>query len=245
VIPGIVAGGGFGEVGDGDPYFSNVVMLLHFDGADGDVATVDSSSFAQTIGFTGDAQLDTGRKKFGSAALLLDGTDDWCTASDASLNLNNALYTVEAWLYYDSASYADGKVWFSNWVTQGNGRIIVSMESSGEMRFVEQAPNGTSQVVAASAAAATPKQQWFHCACVRTGVGGGDTMLIFIDGIQVGTATAAARSDYGNNIKVGAFAAGPGFDNPWIGSIDDFRITKGIARYLSDFTPPAGPFSNS
>ncbi|MHC5059239.1 MAG: LamG-like jellyroll fold domain-containing protein, partial [Planctomycetota bacterium] len=58
--------------GDGDPYFDRVVFMSAFDGADAATATHDSSIYGAAVTFSGNAQLDTAQKKFGTASLLCD-----------------------------------------------------------------------------------------------------------------------------------------------------------------------------
>jgi len=49
-------------------------LLLHFDGANGAISTVDSSSHAHSVTFYNSAELATGKKKYGSASLKLNVT---------------------------------------------------------------------------------------------------------------------------------------------------------------------------
>ena len=76
---------------------------------------------------------------------------------------------------------------------------------------------------------------WHHIALSRSGT----STRLFLDGVQVGSTYTDS-----NNYLVGAsrpiFGAS-GFntaDVNYLGYIDDFRITRGYARYTSTFTPP-------
>ncbi len=60
--------------------FSLVSLLANFDGTDGATSSVDESENTHVLIFSGDAQLDTAQKKFGTASLLLDGTGDYVRA---------------------------------------------------------------------------------------------------------------------------------------------------------------------
>jgi hypothetical protein len=72
----------------------------------------------------------------------------------------------------------------------------------------------------------------------------GTTLRIFVDGIQRASTTNTTAYNITTALAVGARqgtsgAFGPGsFFN---GYIQDFRITNGIARYTTNFTPPTAP----
>jgi hypothetical protein len=66
---------------------------------------------------------------------------------------------------------------------------------------------------------------------------------LFIDGVLVSSATlAGALTTNANPVYIGARSDGTGALN---GRIDDLRITKGVARYTANFTPPTAPFPNA
>ena len=78
-----------------------------------------------------------------------------------------------------------------------------------------------------------PQNQWYHFALVRSG----STIKLYING----TADSTTRSDSGtylmgqsSTLTIGADGAG----NDFRGYINDLRITNGLARYTTNFTPP-------
>jgi methionine salvage enolase-phosphatase E1 len=61
---------------------------------------------------------------------------------------------------------------------------------------------------------------------------------LFCDGTLHSSATISGSID-GQNLVVGGYYD---LSSLFDGYIDDFRITKGVARYTANFTPPAAPF---
>ena len=81
---------------------------------------------------------------------------------------------------------------------------------------------------------------WYHVAWTHTG----GTWRVFINGVLEG-ANAPAGS-YASNTATLYLGYDPVFGGRhFSGHIDDSRITKGVARYTANFTPPALPFPNS
>ncbi|MFA5340611.1 MAG: hypothetical protein WC332_02425, partial [Clostridia bacterium] len=79
------------------------VLMLHGDGADASTTITDSETVgaAKAITAVGNAQLDTAYKKFGSAAVLFDGTGDYLTTPDhADWYFAAAPFTIDAWIYF-------------------------------------------------------------------------------------------------------------------------------------------------
>ena len=65
------------------------------------------------------------------------------------------------------------------------------------------------------------------------------TCRLFVDGILAASATIAGSCTSSNPLNIGYNQR----DNTYVtGYIDDLRITKGIARYTSNFTPPTTAF---
>ena len=84
--------------------------------------------------------------------------------------------------------------------------------------------------------------EWCHLAWSHDGT----TLRVFKDGVEVGDTTWGTQGAFGSagNLWVGKFLDYTEIDHDARGYIDDLRITKGVARYTANFTPPTAPFPN-
>jgi hypothetical protein len=75
---------------------------------------------------------------------------------------------------------------------------------------------------------------WQHVALVRNG----NVFTPYLNGIAgTSTTSSAALFDFTSQLTIGS--DGPASPlTPFQGHMDDFRITKGVARYTANFTPP-------
>ena len=83
-----------------DPYYNNVSLLLHGDGANGSTTIVDSSPTPKTVTAFGDAQISTAQSKFGGSSLAFDGSGDYVGIADsADFTFGSGNFTIEFWVY--------------------------------------------------------------------------------------------------------------------------------------------------
>lgn len=226
-----------------DPYFSNVVLLLHMDGSNGGTTFTDSSSYGRTISVAGAAQTSTTQIKYGSASGYFAGTtNDYISAVDAAeLRMGTSDFTIEGWLYANSTTG------FRCVLCKGDGSVAagygINLAVSSGSLVVYLSSNGTSWDISTALSFGTISTgQWYHFALVRAG----STFTTFLAGTKANTASSA------NTIFDNSAKADPKL---WIGSdptteklnayIDDLRITKGIARYTNNFTVPSAAFPNA
>jgi len=226
-----------------DPYFSNVSLLLHGDGTNGSTTIVDSSPSPKTVTAFGNAQISTAQSKFGGASIAFDGNGDYLSAgSNSSFAFETGDFTIESWLYRPSSNQQD----FSgivqtvsslgapastlNWQFGFGGSIFSSANKltffiGVASDFTLQSPN------------TLPTQAWVHVAVTRQG----NLVRLFEAGQIVDSGTTTFNLSE-SALWVGVNRGGNSFFN---GYIDDLRITKGVARYTSNFTPPTAPFPDA
>jgi hypothetical protein len=211
-----------------DPDFANVSLLLHMDGADESTTFTDSSSNALTVTANGGAEISTDESKFGGASGYFDGSSTLSAPSDAAVS-GEEDFTAEAWVY-PFGDPVSTYVWLANDTYGGlsspiatNGTVLTGRS------LIEDLGQTTTSVTF---------DDWNHIAITRTGVTG----RIFINGVIGWEGTLDA--DYAAGvIRIGS--DGGGSDFPFNGYIDDLRITKGVARYTANFTPPTAAFPDA
>jgi len=212
-----------------DPQFGSVSLLLHGNGANGSTTITDSSPTPKTVTAVGNAQISTTQSKFGGASIAFDGTGDYLDIGSNSAfgyGLNN--FTIEFWIYRNASAVLqvllDHRVGTSVRVAP---TIYISSNS------VYYYTDGNNRIMGGTLAST----QWVHVALSRSG----SSTRLFLDGVQTGSTYSDTNNYIDSPVRVGG--ANDGSSVASInGYIDDLRITKGIARYTSNFTPPTAPF---
>lgn len=235
MIPGIVAGrpviGGGG--GGGDPYWGNVVSLLHFEGADGSTTFTDQRGRTWTR--TGDTQIDTAQFKYGAASCLFDGVGDTITTPNTTdLQVGASDFTIEAWVRPATTS-GNAIVLAKHSASEGEWIVY---RSGTTMQFYATSGGGTWNIANGITIGTVAAGNWYHVAVARSG----SNIRTFLDGVAGDTATSALPiATTAQVLRLGGNVA-TDFYSGWI---DEFRLTKGVARYTSNFTPPASQFPDS
>jgi hypothetical protein len=215
----------------GDSSENNTVLHLT-----GDNLT-DSSPVTKTITANGNTQVSTSVKKYGTGSIEFDGTGDSLLASaHQQFNFGTGSFTIEGWFYKTASTAYQALVSSGNYYTGGsNGNWVIRITSSSQIAFASY--DGTTNGEYTEFSATTSLNTWHHFALVRESTGANQTKF-YLDGTLAGSMTVSKVLGDGsvNGIYVGSDGSGPNAD--FDGYIDDFRITKGSARYTSNFTPP-------
>lgn len=241
-FPSVVAAAG--KKSGGNDKFT--VALLHFDGSDGATSFPDTNAggSAHTWTASGNAQIDTAQSKFGGASLLLDGTGDYISTPDsADFEFGSGEFTLDGWMRFNALpsglfSPGDAAVLFMHWTNDSRAWGFAVENNAGNYRFTSIL---NSSIFPSSANITIATGVWYHWAIVRDNTGT-DTLRFFLDGAVAGTANidGTTISDSTAVCTLGGSPEGHSFFNGWL---DECRISKGIARWTSAFTPPTAAYS--
>lgn len=235
--------------GGNDPHFASVVFLSHFDGADAATAATDEKGHAIT--FNGNAQLDTAQFKFGTASLLLDGTGDSIQCADsADWHFGTGSFTIEGFVRFNNKDSNSGnQVFISQYLNTGDQRAWFIRLTGGNTLTAYVANVGTANGSIIGTASAgltfswTPNNNQQYYIVLERDV---DTWYLGIDNAQVATDTTAGESVFDSTepLRFGCFNSS-GLTQFVDGWLDEWRITKGVARYHGTFSVPSAAFPNS
>ena len=219
----------------GDVHFPKVKLLLPFDGSNGATSTTDSSNTNNSVTFAGTAQLSTAQSKFGGSSLLLDGNSDYITISNSDLGFAGATFTIEFWVYLNGG-LGSLKTFYSDYSGSSSGVII--HKSTGNV--VQAFLTGDGADITGTTTLTTG--QWYHIALS----GSDGSYKLFLNGTQEGSTYTGSATNGSSTKNIGNFYySSTGQIRFLDGYLDDFRITKGLARYTSNFTPPTSAHSTS
>lgn len=229
INPYALATGGGGST---DPDFASVTALLHMAGSDGGTTFTDVTGRTWTT--SGNAQIDTAQSQFGGASGLFDGTGDYISASSsAGFDLFGGDFTVECWIRVSASAPADC-IWHIE--SAANSYLSVFIDSLAIKMYSIVAGAGGGFKITTSAVTANA---WHHIALTKTGT----TFTLWVNGASGGTSTTTTYPT-GNMPMYIARSGTATTAQDYAGWIDEFRVTKGVCRYTSSFSP-AGPFPDS
>lgn len=209
--------------------------LLHFDGSDASTTFIDESGKTWTA--VAGAQLDTAFKKFGVSSLLLGTANDVISTPDSEdFNVGSGNFTVDFWF----KTPAGDKYMFGQANTGGGDRAFHGyMYSDGRVGFRIQ--SGTTVYIVNHTTTGGADNNWHHYAGIRNG----NNLYVAIDGV-LSSATDVTGVTANNSSSLMVIGQGGEYaGSPYTGWIDEFRFSKGIARWTANFTPPTIPYDSS
>ena len=184
--------------------------------------------------FDGDLTDETGRVwNLGGSVLTEDGRFDGglrryggedSTHTD-SLELYGDTYTIEFWYRQDANTWQ-----FSAIFAVGTDSILFRVNPEGGIELLTNnntyVGSGISPIIGG----------WYHICIQRNDEG---VLGWYVDGIYRGGIVSNPDNGY---VRIGYSPKDP--NNAWF-TLDELRITKGVARYTTSFTPPTKPFPDN
>ncbi|MFH1202244.1 MAG: RHS repeat-associated core domain-containing protein [Candidatus Omnitrophota bacterium] len=206
-------------------------LYLNCNGSDGSRNFIDATG--KNVSVYGNAQIDTDQYQFGGASGLFDGNGDYLSLADSDdWSFGSEDFTIDFWVRFNALpSSGDGATILSQ--RESTIRWYVTLwNRSGTYEWHFQTSDVSNSIVVVKATTVAI-DTWYHIAVVRDG----NNFMIFQDGVQVGTTVASADSvpDVAGPLDIGTFNRIDANLNGWL---DELRISKGIARWTSNFTPP-------
>lgn len=187
----------------------------------------------------GNAQVSTSVKKYGTSSMAFDGSGDYLQAPAViTSSLGSADFTIEFWLYLPALPNTRAQILYWNANTSGyaavalqvcsSNRLGLSFSESGSAWKVDDTTGVGSTLTAAT---------WQYVTLVRNG----QNMQIYLNGVAQGSAytTTAATTSLMKTYTLNQIGVYNTSSFPLNGYLQDLRITRGIARYTTTFTPPA------
>jgi hypothetical protein len=212
---------------------ANTSLLANFTNA----GIIDQSG-KNNLETVGNAQVSTAVKKYGSTSMYFDGTGDYLSIlSSPNLNFGTGDFTIEFW-FYAPAQGTTRTAFIGADVAYGANFWTIQLNNTSpaySSRIQLWCYNMNAAAVVAVGSTTLSVNTWYHVAVVRNG----SAITIYVNGTSDGTATSSASLDGGVSQ---AISIAKNSTDYYTGYIDDLRITKGVARYTSNFTAPISTF---
>jgi hypothetical protein len=195
-------------------------LLLNFTNAG--IYDATGKNVVQTIG---SVRLSTAQYKYNNSSIEFDGTGDRLhIVPNTSTNviLGTGDFTIELWVYFNTLPSGDLLL-----VGGDTNAAYLIATSSGAIRFGTYnvnwliGPGGTMSTGV-----------WNHVAVTRLN----STINLFLNGTTVASSVSSAQNFSAASYVIGGDQVGG--TTALNGLMDDVRITKGYARYTTNFTPP-------
>jgi hypothetical protein len=217
---------------------TSIVLLLHMDGTDGSQTFVDSSVQTHRVTANGNARISTAQSKFGGASGRFGGAGDYLSLADsADWAFGTGDFTIDLWARFNALPSAGASQVFYSQSGSGSDALgFFVNNNAGTYRLIWYAYGGTGQQNLSWNLDSLATNTWYHFAVVRSG----SSWYAFKNGVVQGSSQSNSNAvpDL-SGVKIGIWVDSTSAFNGWF---DEFRVSKGIARWTSNFTPPTAPY---
>ena len=216
-------------------------LLISSDTTDGDPSIVDSSigSIAHTIySYGANMAHSTDQAKFGASSIeSVTSADYLVIANHADFDFGSGDFTIDFWIRRTVAG-EENVFGIYKFESPGYSGFRFKFNSSNIAEFVYAiATDGSAVTVSGTSTNATG--EWIHFAVVRFG----NTIKLYRNGVEDGSVSETDSIETPTeNLAIFRYSASDSTD-AFNGYKDEIRVSKGIARWETGFTPETEPYS--
>lgn len=224
---------------NGNIYDNYTKLMLHFEGADesiNDNDFIDSSNQFHIVTQEGNAKLENSTSKFGATAIQIQGDGDSINITDSpDWDLGSDNFTIDFW-FKNNGTATDYKGVISRDFTTSTKPYMI-VYRSGALQFFASSNSASWDISNAYTFGSVSSSAFIHYALVRNGT----TFTTYRNGIQQIQWNSGGIIDSStSNLYIGAQHSTAGLN----AFIDEVRISKGIARWTSNFVPPTRSYAS-
>lgn len=218
----------------GDILYGNLALLLHFNGDFNDV-----SNAPKTVTAVGGATTSALQYLFGTESALFNGTSSYLTIPHSTdFDFGTGDFAVELAFRPSNINNAYQILFDRQDGSTVDLAIQLRINSSNKIEAILRG-QGTSTVYTITGTTTLVNNTWYNCAldCVS------NVFTLRLNGVSEGTPiTQTLNFSNAIGLYIGALYDG---STLFYGNIDEIRITKGVARHTTNYTPYASEFPNS
>ena len=206
-----------------DPYLASVILLMHMESGS---PWADNSPLHATLTASGTITASTSSPLVGTASMVPGALGKVNTPNNATYNIGSGDLTVE-WTMRLTGTPSTERVFEI-------GGAGIQCWFNGSTTAPTILAFGGSVFTASALSTSTT----YKMSLVKSGT----TYTLYADGTSIGSGTRAG-SDDGTTNRTIAVGNQDSAGQPAVNcKIDEFRVTKGVARYSGSHTPPATPY---
>ena len=202
----------------------NTRLLIHSDTTDDNTDFWDSSHYSRNI-TRSNALHKTAQKKIGATSMYFDGDGDYLTtAQSTDWQFGTGDYTIDFWLNWEAVSSNENPICYGagdgveGWKILFDATTATWYGGSGVGSL--SVPHGVSAGV------------WYHWAVVRKSM----VVTQYKNGVALGSSTHTGTMGATSSLGLTIGAINQTSSQEWNGFLDEIHISKGIARWTSNFT---------
>ena len=224
--------------GSGDIFYPSCSLLLHFSGSNNSTTFTDSSPNNVVVSANGNVKITSSISKFGSGSGFFDGTGDYLSFVSGATVFGSSDFTIEFWANFsDIGTFRPLISRRSDCVNVVNISIEINRQSDNTIDARAYVGSTLTQI---TSTATTALNTWYHIATARSG----SLYYLFINGnLQTSASITGTINDPGNTSYIGIRPT-CNATLTMFGYLDEFRITKGVARYSASFVTQSAEFPN-
>lgn len=224
-----------------DDYFSNVSLLLPMNGVNASTTFTDYSPSPKSVTRNGDTQISTAQFKWNGSSGYFDGSGDFLSIpTSTAFDFGTGNFTIEFWYLKAGTPQEYARIFQTT-----NGDAFTGITISFDLQTdnlrcdISYTGTGGSWSLSVANIGTVSATEWRHFAIVRDST----TIRFFQNGVQQTIAAIGSNPLYYSSSQTTVVIGGQTSPSRSVnGYINDFRVTKGVARYTANFTPPAASF---